>query len=351
MIEPPFIGNFLAFILFLILIYITLYAIYLKLDPPIPIPASQRNAHTKAINQKTIRPIKQNYSLPSIFNRQSSNLLDLSIVIILEPRFNPYHSCQLYKNAYSVFDDILNYFQGKNISYEVIIVLNDEITTGDESFININDQNNDYQDINEFIIQNPEFKILNVKTDSSNRAWQAAFVHACGRLIFNFSPYEEIPFNTISKFINKINSGKKYGKEVLAIGSWKPRNPEEVFQTNLSSFSDYILDLMHSIIDIKPSGYHHCFSFMMTREAAVIILSNLVKFNSFYFIETLFIADTVGTTIKVVNLDKKNDAVIERPSLDKLDEILTFFLSILLYKFNFWKISRSPIQLNSYLSS
>lgn len=331
--EVPFIGDFLAFILFLVLIYITLYALYLRFNPPKPIPASQWQIQAKIPipTQKPTYPTNKNDTLPSIFQNSNSELLDLSIVIVLEPIFNPYHICQSYKDIYKLFDDILNYFHNRDISYEVILVTN-----------NINSNNINYQDIREFTLQNPEFKIFNITVNTLNRAWQVTSIHTRGRLIFNFSPYEEIPFDVITKYIIKAQSGKKYGDEVVVIGSWKPRTNDEIYKTNLSIFSDCVLNYLMSFIDMKPSGYHHCFSFMMTREAAILILSNLSKFNSFYFSETLMIADALKMTIKVLRLDQTDDAVIERPSLNKIDEILTFSLSLIMYKLKYWNISRIP---------
>lgn len=347
--NVPLIGNLLAFILFLFLIYITLYALYLKLNPPRPIPASQRNIKPRIPRANPTLSIGQNDSFPSIFQTDTLDLIDVSIVIVFEPRFNQYHNSRLYNNANAVLNDILIYFQNKNISYEVLIVVN-EISNNNDSSINSNDFYINYQNIHEFTIQHPEFKIFNTAINTLNKAWQIASIHTRGRFIFNFSPYEEIPFDIISKYIHKIQSGMKHGKEVLALGSWKPRTKDEIFQTNLSIFSDYILDYMMSYIDMKPSGYHHCFSFMMTREAALLILSNLIKFNSFYFAETLIIADALKMTIKVLRLDQKDDAVIERPSTNKLDEIFTFSLSLILHKINYWKITNRPITINRPLS-
>lgn len=342
--DAPFIGNLLAFILFLILIYITLYALYLRLNPPRPIPASQQNIQPKFSQAKTALPVMQNDSLPSIFQNDASGLLDISIVMVLQPRFNPYYSCQIYKDVHSVFNDILNYFQNKNTSYEVLIIAKNDNLNQDNSSASSNISDINYQDIREFTFQNPEFKILNVTTNTFNRAWQLASIHTRGRLIFNFSPYEDIPFDIISKYIHKIQSGRRRGNEVLVLGSWKPRTNDEIFQTNLSLFSDYIINYLISYLDIKPSGYHHCFSFMMTREAAISILSNLMQFNSFFFSESLIIADSLKMIIKVLKLDQTDDAVIERPSINKLDEILTFSLSLIMYKSNYWKIRRRSIR-------
>ena len=327
--EPPFIANFLSFLLFAACVFIFIYALLIRLNSFRKSQVSNIQPRTQVTRQPS-RPSQlfiepspvpgENIPFPSVFDPSE---LQYSIII---PVYNEEERIfSLLTDVYEYFSELHNY--SSENTFEVIVANNS--STDDTHDISIN-----------FCREHPEFRVLSLPSQRTLRqAISAAGLRTRGRRTLLYVPFQGIPISIFDKYLRSAPDVYETGNFVVVGRYLRNSESDSSKRSSLSLFSEYLTNLLLDIYGVKSSARNICGTVLLSREASKIIFPRLKRTLSGYDYEMLVVAKATHVKVKVVDLDIENDFSSKVKTNYRIDTLLSIIRIILLYKIGLDSVS------------
>ena len=324
--DPPFIANFLSFLLFAACIFIFIYALVLRIG------SSRKPAKSKMQPraQTTQQPIKEpqffiepspipgeNIPFPSVYDPP-----ELQYSIIIPVRNEAERIFSLLSEVYEYFSTLGS--ESFDNTFEVIVA--DNSSTDETHDISVN-----------FAREHPEFRVLSLPSLCTLRQTiSAAGMSTRGKCTFLYIPFQDIP---ISIFETYLRSAPDFydTSNFIVVGRYKGNSEsDESKRSSLSLFCESFTNFLLDIYGVNSSARNICGSVLFTREASKAIFTGLKATLSGYDYEMLIVAKEANVKIKVVQLDLENEFSSKAKTSYRIDTLLSVIQSMLSYKFGLY---------------